>query len=221
MNSLALGTVHSTPVEAPFLAPLRPDQQRAAALTLAEAFANDPLLELLAPDPARRVRLGPPMMGVLLAYGMRYGRVWANDDASAVAIWLHPESGPMTMPRMLRAGMWRAPSMLGLDGMGRMSKAMSATEGFHKQVEGPHWYLMTVGTRTARQGQGLGSALVEIGTSRADDAGVPCYLETGTDSNIAFYRKRGFEIIGQADLLGHTLTGMVRQPRTPAAVRSA
>jgi hypothetical protein len=130
--------------------PLRPDQQRAATLTLAEAFAKDPLLEIVAPDPVRRVKLGPPMMGVLLAYGMRYGRVWANDDASAVAIWLHPESGPMSMPRMLRAGMWRAPFMLGLDGMGRMSKAMSATEGFQEQVEGPHWYLMTVGTRTAR-----------------------------------------------------------------------
>ena len=44
-----------------------------ALRALAEAFANDPLLEILAPDPARRVRLGPPMMGVLLAYGMRYG----------------------------------------------------------------------------------------------------------------------------------------------------
>lgn len=182
-------------------------------MTLAEAFANDPLLEILAPDPARRVKLGQPMMDILLAYGMRYGRVWANDDASAVAIWLNPESGPMTMPRMLRAGMWRAPFILGLEGMGRMSKSMSATESFHKQVHGRHWYLMTVGTRTARQGQGLGSQLVEMGTSRADEAGVPCYLETGTDSNIAFYRKRGFEIIGQADCFGHTLTGMIRQPR--------
>src|SRR3989304_9549183 len=98
---------------------------------------------------------------------MRYGRVWANDDASAVAIWLPPEGGPMTTSRMLRAGMWRAPFMLGLDGMGRMSKAMSATEGFHKQVEGPHWYLMTVGTRTARQGQGLGSQYRHDGAGRA------------------------------------------------------
>jgi ribosomal protein S18 acetylase RimI-like enzyme len=152
-------------------------------------------------------------MSVLLAYGIRYGQAWSNPDASAVAIWLHPESGPMTMPRMLRAGMWRAPFMLGLAGMGRMSKAMAATEAFHKQVEGPHWYLMTVGTRAASQGQGLGSALVEMGTSRADAARVPCYLETGTDSNIAFYGKRGFEVIGQAELYGHTLTGMIRRPR--------
>lgn len=192
---------------------LRPDQQREAALTLAEAFSDDPLLEILAPDPARRVKLGPPMMSVLLAYGTRFGQVWSNEDASAVAIWIHPESGPMTMSRMLRAGFWRAPFMLGLDGMGRMSKTMSVTEGFHKQVEGPHWYLMTVGTRTARQGQGLGSTLVELGTSRADASGVPCYLETGTDANIAFYRKRGFEVIGQADCYGFTLTSMVRMPR--------
>jgi ribosomal protein S18 acetylase RimI-like enzyme len=192
---------------------LRPDQQPAAAQTLAEAFTTDPLMEILAPDPARRAKLGAPMMNVLLAYGMRYGHVWANDDASAVAIWLHPESGPMKMTRMLRAGFWRAPFILGLGGMGRMSTAMSATEEFHKQVEGPHWYLMTVGTQSARQGQGLGSKLVEMGTSRADAAGVPCYLETGTDSNIAFYRKRGFEIIGQTECYGYTLTGMVRQPR--------
>jgi ribosomal protein S18 acetylase RimI-like enzyme len=196
--------------------PLRPDQQRAAALTLAEAFASDPLFEILAPDPARRVKIGPPMMEVLLAYGMRYGRVWANNDASAVSIWLHPESGPASMPRMLRVGMWRAPLILGLTGMGRMSKLMSATEGFHTQVEGPHWYLWTIGTRTARQGEGLGSRLVEMGTSRADAAGVPCYLETATDANIAFYRKRGFEVIGQADCYGHTLTGMVRRPTSPS-----
>jgi ribosomal protein S18 acetylase RimI-like enzyme len=200
--------------------PLRPDHHHEAALTLAEAFASDPLLEILAPDPARRVKLGVPMMGMLLAYGMRYGRVWSNDDASAVAIWLHPESGPMRMHRMLRAGMWRAPFMLGLQGMGRMAKAMSATERLHKQVEGSHWYLMTVGTRMARQGQGLGSTLVEMGTSRADAARVPCYLETGTDANIAFYQKRGFEIVGQADCYGHTLTGMVRRPREPANGRA-
>ena len=193
--------------------PLRPSQQHAAAATLAEAFASDPLLLILAPDPARRAKLGFPMMEVLIAYGMRYGHVWANADASAAAIWLPPESGPMTMPRMLRAGMWRAPFMLGLDGMGRMSKAMAATEDFHRTVEGPHWYLMTVGTQKDRQGQGLGSQLVELGTHRADEAGVPCYLETGTDSNIAFYRNRGFEVIGQAECYGHTLAGMVRPPR--------
>ena len=90
---------------------------------------------------------------------------------------------------------------------------MSATGPFHKTVHGPHWYLVTIGTRKARQGQGLGGTLVEVGTSRADAAGVPCYLETATQRNVDFYAKRGFEVVGQAEVEGFTLFGMVRAPR--------
>lgn len=92
-------------------------------------------------------------------------------------------------------------------------RALSATEKFHKAVEGPHWYLMAVGTRPTQQGTGLGSALLELGTSQADAAGVPCYLETATESNVAYYSKRGFEVTGQANVLGYTLYGMVRPPK--------
>ncbi len=53
---------------------------------------------------------------------------------------------------------------------------------------------------------------MDVGTTRADGAGLPCYLETGTQSNVDFYEKRGFEVVGQTDFDGHTLTGMVRQP---------
>ena len=109
--------------------------------------------------------------------------------------------------------MARVPMRLGLTGTRRFATAMSATEKFHKEVEGPHWYLVALGTRPERQGEGLGSALVELGTSRADDAGIPCYLETGTASNIAYYTKLGFEVLGHTDVFGHTLTGMVRRPR--------
>jgi ribosomal protein S18 acetylase RimI-like enzyme len=90
---------------------------------------------------------------------------------------------------------------------------MSATEALHKAVDGPHWYLMAIGTRPEVQGTGLGSALVELGTAQADKAGIPCYLETGTESNVAFYRKRGFEVTGQAEMYGFTVYGMVRQPQ--------
>ena len=59
----------------------------------------------------------------------------------------------------------------------RIVRALSATEPFHKAVDGPHWYLVAVGTRPERQGQGLGSALLEVGTSQADAVGLPCYQE--------------------------------------------
>ena len=31
--------------------------------------------------------------------------------------------------------------------------------------------------------------------AQADAAGVPCYLETETERNVAFYRRRGFEVV--------------------------
>jgi ribosomal protein S18 acetylase RimI-like enzyme len=180
---------------------------------LGEAFFDDPLLQIVAPDLATRGRWATWFMSLPLQYGLRWGEVWGTDDASAVAVWTPPGSGDVSLGRMLRLGGARIPFRLGLAGCRGFLQALSATEPFHKAVHGPHWYLLAVGTRPECQGQGLGSALVEIGTSRADAAGVPCYLETATQSNIDFYTKRGFEVVGQTVVDGHTLTGMIRQPR--------
>jgi GNAT superfamily N-acetyltransferase len=119
----------------------------------------------------------------------------------------------MRLGRMLQLGLARVPFRLGLSGSRRLLQALSATETFHRTVLGPHWYLVAVGTRAERRGQGLGSALVDVGASRADAAGVPCYLETAKESNTDFYARRGFEVIGQTNVDGCMLTGMVREPR--------
>jgi ribosomal protein S18 acetylase RimI-like enzyme len=193
------------------------DDAGAAAETLGEAFFDDPLLRIAAPDEARRRRCAAWFMSVPLRYGLRWGEVWGTDDTTAVAVWVPPGRGEMSLSRLLRVGGAKMPFRLGMGGTLRCMRAMSATEQFHKTVHGPHWYLAAVGTRAEHQGRGLGSELVEVGASRADDAGVPCYLETGTQSNIDFYTKRGSLIVGQADFDGHTLTGMVRPPRGRSA----
>jgi ribosomal protein S18 acetylase RimI-like enzyme len=192
---------------------LRPDQIEAAAKTLAEAFWDDPLMHIVAPNENKRAAVGPWFFSKSIAYGMRWGEASCNDDASAVAIWFPPGNTDITPGRMLRVGMGALPFRAGISGTVRFMRAISATEKFHKAVEGPHWYLMAIGTSPTRQGTGLGSALLELGTSQADATGIPCYLETATESNVAYYSKRGFEVTGQANVLGFTLYGMVRQPR--------
>ncbi len=187
-------------------------QADAASATLGESFFDDPVLQIAAPDERVRREQAAWFMGTLVKYGLKWGEVWANDDASAVAVWVPPNSGEMGPGRMLQVGMARLPFRLGLSPTLRLLKSLSVTEKFHKSVDGPHWYLVAVGVRSGLQGQGLGSTLVDIGTSRADTDELPCYLETGTDSNISYYQKRGFEIVGQEAFDGHTLTGMVRQP---------
>ena len=170
-------------------------------------------MHIVAPNENKRAAVGRWFFSKSIAYGMRWGEASCNDDASAVAIWFPPGNTDITPGRMLRVGMGALPFRAGISGTVRFMRAISATEKFHKAVEGPHWYLMAIGTSPSRQGTGLGSALLELGTSQADATGIPCYLETATESNVAYYSKRGFEVTGQANVLGFTLYGMVRQPR--------
>lgn len=193
--------------------PLRADQTSTAAKSLTEAFWNDPLLEIVvAPNESDRAATGQWFFETTIRYGLRWGDPYSNDDASAVAVWFPPGRTDIGMGRMLRVGMWATPFKVGLGGMSRFSKAMGVGEKFHHLVEGPHWYLMALGTTPALQGTGMGSALIDIGAAKADATGLPCYLETATDSNVAFYSKRGFEVIAEEEVLGFTFRGMLRQP---------
>jgi ribosomal protein S18 acetylase RimI-like enzyme len=190
---------------------LRPDQLEAAIETLSEAFHDDPLAHLMAPNESGRRDANRAMGRFVVRYGLGWGRAWTNEDVSAVAIWLPPGATFSTV-NALRAGMGSFMLRIGLGGARRMMATVSVTERIHKGVHVPHWYLMTLGTRPDRQGQGHGSRLIEEGTSRADAAGVPCYLETATETNVAYYAKRGFSVIGQGTVNGVTLYGMVRPP---------
>jgi GNAT superfamily N-acetyltransferase len=64
----------------------------------------------------------------------------------------------------------------------------------------PHWYLWVLGVDPPRQGQGVGSALLQPVLARADGEGLPCYLETQKERNVPFYQKHGFEVVVEDDL---------------------
>ena len=79
--------------------------------------------------------------------------------------------------------------------------------------EPAHWYLPCIGVRPDRQGQGVGSALLEHMTERLDREGVPAYLEASSERNRALYLRHGFEIRGELTLPeGPTLWLMWREP---------
>ncbi len=115
--------------------------------------------------------------------------------------------------------------MLGFRGDARR-RAMGVigyTERLHQRaMPGPHWYLMALGVAPASQGQGIGGHLIRPVLARADAAGLPCYLETETERNVAFYRKHGFEALTAEAPPGHELMlwTMARRP-TPGSQGAA
>jgi N-acetylglutamate synthase-like GNAT family acetyltransferase len=72
-----------------------------------------------------------------------------------------------------------------------------------------------LGVEPSSQGQGLGTKLIQPGLARADEMSRLCYLETETESNVAFYQHRGFIVIDEGEVPGYGLKiwTMLRLPR--------
>ena len=64
----------------------------------------------------------------------------------------------------------------------------------------PHFYVRTVGVRTALQGQGVGSMLMQPTLIAADSAGLPTYIEASSKRSAALYERLGFVHMGVFDL---------------------
>jgi ribosomal protein S18 acetylase RimI-like enzyme len=85
-----------------------------------------------------------------------------------------------------------------------------------RHPEEPHHYLFVLGVEPARQGQGLGKALLARLAARADEDGLPCYLETDKESNVRLYQRAGYEVIDEGDVPTRPtfhLWTMIRPPR--------
>ncbi|WP_093151642.1 GNAT family N-acetyltransferase [Saccharopolyspora antimicrobica] len=182
------------------------DELDAAADTLAAAFADYPFTRhtISADDHLDRVRRTQRMY--LERIGFPQGQVHVCGEAEAVAVWTTPATDLTVF-----AGMAAEAQEIAGD---RAEAAAAAEQAMapHRPTE-PVWFLATIGVRPGLQGRGLGRAVLEPGLRAADAADVPCFLETSLESNVAFYRKLGFEVTAEVDLPdGGPRTWAMRRP---------
>lgn len=75
-----------------------------------------------------------------------------------------------------------------------------------------------IGTHPDWQRRGVAAALMAAGFELADAEGLPCYLETETLDNVAYYGHHGFEVRSEWDVAtvddgGPHMWGMLRSAR--------
>jgi GNAT superfamily N-acetyltransferase len=68
----------------------------------------------------------------------------------------------------------------------------------------PHFHLGPVAADAGKQGQGVGSAMMQAFCDRVDRDGALAYLETDKAENVGFYERFGFETVGEAPVIGVT-----------------
>lgn len=176
---------------------LRPIEVRTAAADavpdvaalLADAFINDPVFTWLVPGSLRlRARLQTMFAAEVEQYVVPNGIVWTTPGYDGAVTALPP--GAWEMPKSLtgrEALRWMRAFGTRLALAGKVHRAME-----ERHLREPHFYIRTVGVRTALQGQGIGSALMQPTLERADSVGLPTYIEASSERCAALYERLGF-----------------------------
>ena len=120
---------------------------------------------------------------------MAAGTGFLAQDGAAAALWLPP--GVESDSDAIQAALSDYVAEDRLEVMGQVVEGMGQ---YHPHE--PHWYLALVGVDPARQGLGLGSAILKESLKRCDADGVVAYLESSNPKNIPLYERHGFEVMG-------------------------
>jgi GNAT superfamily N-acetyltransferase len=199
----------------PAVRPARRDEAVRLGEVLADAFAEDPVFGWLIPPQVRGRdnRLRTFFTSMSRGY-LRGGKpCYLSSDASAAALWAAPGAWAMPLSQIILEA---APNGLALrTGLIRALRTQLQIERLHAGQSAPHWYLGYLGTRSDRQGEGLGTQLLREVLTGLDADGVPAYLESSNERNLTLYERNGFRVVGDLRALGHgpTIWRMWRDPR--------
>jgi ribosomal protein S18 acetylase RimI-like enzyme len=157
--------------------------------TLTLAFAIDPPVRYLFSTPAAFLTGYPAFARAMGGPGAAHGGAWLAEGGAAAALWRPPgvEADSEALGELLG-------SMIEASKLPLMGELAEAVAQYHPHE--PHWYLSMVGVDPARQGMGLGSAMLKAGLARVDADGLPAYLESSNPRNVPLYERFGFEVMG-------------------------
>lgn len=160
-----------------------------AMAALVTAFAADPVIRWVLPDPVRYLAHFPELVTALSEGAFATGHI-DSSGTGAAALWVPPghsaddERLGELMQTAIEESRWDSAFAF-----------LGQVEQYHPTDA--HWYLPFIGVDPRAQGQGLGSELLSRGLARSDRDGLPTYLEASTPRNRRLYERHGFETIGE------------------------
>lgn len=186
---------------------MTPADEAAATQTIVLAFAADPMTRWSWPDAPTYLEAFPRMIRAFSGEAFTLGSAWTTEGYGAAAIWLPP--GAHSDDEGLGAVF---ESTVGPARRAEAEPIFEQMAAYHPDQ--PHWYLPLIGADPARQGEGLGQALMTHALDRIDRDHAPAYLESSNPRNIPFYQRHGFEILGEIQNgSSPTLVPMLRPAR--------
>ncbi|HSK93571.1 MAG TPA: GNAT family N-acetyltransferase [Candidatus Angelobacter sp.] len=186
------------------------DRAAEAADVLWSIFPDFPGSEAL--DRKERDRIAALLHARTIEAGLGSGRIDAwGDPIVGLAVWLRrpgldePARPPAAQPDLRQV----VPASVA-DGLERFDATMQRLRAVSRPDR--HVYLDMLGVLPAHRRRGIATALLDAGHAWAEGLGLPCALDTDLDENVAFYQRRGYEVVGRERLPDgdHDLVAMRR-----------
>jgi len=189
-------------------------QTEIVATLLSQVLENEPHIKYLLPEKQTRQIVLPWFFRFIVNASYVSGEIYTTENIDGAALWIGPGRA-FTLERIVRTDMVTMPFKLGWATFRRCINLAAHLETIHKQLAaGPHWYLMVFGVKPSSLENDGRSALLQPVLSQADSEGLPCYLETFAERDIAFYERRGFRVQGAGSIPrgGANFWAMMRPP---------
>jgi GNAT superfamily N-acetyltransferase len=182
----------------------------ALSAMLARAFHDDPVTEFMLRSEVTRPRYAARFFSWQFRRLMGHELVHVAGDGEGAALWAPPDRWRETAGETLRL----VAALLPAIALHLPSLLRTVAEVERRHPREPHLYLAVLGTDPPAQGRGVGSAAIAPGLALADSEGLPAYLETAKERNLAFYARFGFRVTDEFRLPagGPTLWCMWRTP---------
>ena len=172
----------------------RDDLDRMGAL-LTVAFANDPFVRWILPDPHLFMLSNYGYARINAEPGFAFGANHIIGEGLGMAIWRPPGVVPDAEAIAENAAWTFHP-----DRLAPFFDLLTACEPYH--LHEPHWHLSLIAVDPAQGGQGLGSSLLAHGLAICDRDRLPVYLESTNERNLTVYQRHGFELLAEVRLDG-------------------
>ena len=191
------------------------------AQVLARAFDDDPLFRVFTRHGEHRQERLAAFWAALLRFASDHlSDTYTTPDLAGVALWTPPGYGEGPLLDQLRLA--RPAGQMA--GWRRLLSLLSAHATLQRRlvrhVPEPHYDLMVLGVEPARQGQGIGSALLRPILECCDRGHLCATLQTLTEPNLPLYERHGFHVAEETTIPGTTLPAwlMRRDPSSDTAV---
>jgi ribosomal protein S18 acetylase RimI-like enzyme len=180
---------------------LRPGETEEAVGVLSRGMRDNPMhVAAYGDDPARRERSHARLMRALFRFFPTQQPICAVRDGTMLGVTGVAPVGTCQASPAQRLKL--LPTVLAL-GPGTASRVGRWISRWSKRDLGePHVHLGPVAVDAHLQRQGIGSLMMREHIRRLDAAGEVGYLETDRAENVDFYRRFGFEVIGEESVIG-------------------